>query len=193
MEQHNYTIDGFDVLHIKNAFSEDVLRRWEDYYVDRPFYNIGGNFESNQVYFNSGIHLSDYINIFPVNDIINYIQQIAPQCDKSCYQKSYINAIKAHQTFTPHKDRYELGDNEFYTIALWFANPFWDTNDGGFTLGDNEQVYIPNTYNDLVVFPGDLLHNMESHTSKYTRITVYSAFSNQFNKLAGEIIKKNRW
>lgn len=192
---NKYTIDGLEVLHIQNAFNDDVLRRWEDYYTTVPFFNCGGNREVDAThYFTAGLNLVDYINIFPVSEVINHAKLISPNCKKSSYQKSYINAIRSNQHFTPHKDRYELADSEFYTIALWFGNPMWEERLGGsLVLGDDQSFNIPNIYNDLVVFPGQLLHNMEQHTSNLTRITVYSAFTNQFNNLAGEIIQKNRW
>lgn len=192
---NKHTIDGLEVLHIPNAFSESVLRKWEEYYLTTPFYNVGGDRDENAThYFTSGLNLVDYINLFPVSDVIEHIKQIAPECKKASYQKSYINAIASNQSFVPHKDRYELGDNEFYTITLWFGNPKWEERFGGsLVLGEDQSFSIPNRYNDLVIFPGQLLHNMEPHTSNLARITVYSAFSNQFNNLAGEIIQQNRW
>jgi hypothetical protein len=192
---NTHTIDGLEVIHIPNAFDDNVLRRWEDFYTNVPFFNCGGGKDDNAThYFTAGLNLVDYINIFPVSDVINYAKNISPMCKKSSYQKSYINAIRSNQHFTPHKDRYELADSEFYTIAIWFGNPKWDERFGGsLVLGDDQTFSIPNNYNDLVIFPGQLLHNMEQHTSNLARITVYSAFTNQFNNLAGEILQKNRW
>ena len=192
---NKHTIDGLDVLHIPNAFSEGVLRKWEEYYLTTPFYNVGGNRKEDAThYFTSSLNLVDYINLFPANDVIEHIKQISTNCKKASYQKSYINAITSNQTFEPHKDRYTLDEGEFYTIALWFANPKWEERFGGsLVLGEDQSFSIPNKYNDLVIFPGQLLHNMESHTANLTRITVYSAFTNQFNNLAGEIIQQNRW
>ena len=192
---NTHTVDGLKVLHIPNAFNDDVLRRWEDFYTSVPFFNCGGGQDQHAMhYFTAGLNLVDYINIFPVNDVIDYAKNISPDCKKSSYQKSYINAISCNQHFTPHKDRYTLDEGEFYTIALWFANPKWEERFGGsLVLGEDQSFSIPNIYNDLVIFPGQLLHNMANHTSNLTRVTVYSAFTNQFNNLTGEIIQKNRW
>lgn len=190
-----YTIDDLQVVHIPDAFSDVVLRKWEDYYTTVPFFNCGGGRQDTDMhYFTSGLNLVDYINIFPVSDVIEHAKVISPDCKKKSYQKSYINAIRSNQTFKPHKDRYELADSEFYTIALWFGNPHWDYTEGGsLVLGEEQDVNIPNKYNDLVIFPGQLLHSMEVHTSHLTRVTVYSAFTNQFNNLAGEINQRNVW
>jgi|TARA_R110000851_G_scaffold257214_1_gene409755 hypothetical protein len=192
---NTHTVDGLEVVYIPNAFSNDVLRKWEDFYRTVPFFNCGGNTKADaNHYFTAGLNLVDYINIFPVSDVIEHARLISPDCKKSSYQKSYINAIRSNQTFEPHKDRYELGENEFYTIALWFGNPHWDHVSGGsLVLGDQQDFNIPNRYNDLVIFPGQLLHSMESHTSNLARVTVYSAFTNQFNNLAGEINQTNVW
>ena len=192
---NKHIIDVLEVLHVPNVFSDDVLRRWEDYYSNVPFFNCGGSRDDDAVhYFTAGLNLVDYINIFPVSDVIDYAKIVSPKCKKSSYQKSYINAIRAGQQFEPHKDRYGVAEGEFYTIALWFGNPHWSLGIGGsLVLGEEQAFSIPNSYNDLVIFPGELLHNMETHTSNLTRITVYSAFTNQFNNLAGEIMQKNRW
>ena len=194
---NKHIIDGLEVLHIPNAFSDDVLRKWEDFYINVPFFNCGGDRDENaKRYFTAGLNLVDYINIFPVNDVIKHARVISPDCKKLSYHASLINAIGSNQIFEPHTDtdKFELGENEFYTVVLWFGNPHWDHVSGGsLVLGDQQDFIIPNRYNDLVIFPGQMLHTMESHTSNLTRVTVYSSFTNQFNNLAAEILAKNCW
>ena len=54
---NKHIIDGLEVLHIPNAFSDDVLRKWEDFYINVPFFNCGGSF-CLQAFNNSHVSLT---------------------------------------------------------------------------------------------------------------------------------------
>lgn len=197
-DQALYTIEEKPVLVIDGIFDEDTLRGWVDFYQYKPFYNNGVIYNrdgsgTEAVGFNSNFELDDYFNIFPIQKVISYVQKLVPQVSIKNIYRSYINAVKENQSSSGHYDYQNPKNDEFYFVALWFGNPTWDYKDGGaISFGEELQLTIQNVFNRMIIFDATLLHKIELHKSKLTRLTTYMAFTNT-QKGFLNIQGANRW
>ena len=192
-------VDGKKVIIIKNAFDENVQRKWIEYYQTVPFYNNGvaKNIPNGDhtVNFNSNFNLADFMNIFPMNDILEIVRMIHPDVSAKHFHRSYINAIKKFNDSDGHYD-FENTDNDpnlFYIVALWMGNPFWGKYDGGeISFGDLLLKTVEYEWNKLIIFDGTLYHKILESNTNLTRITTYTGFTNTQNN---QIIYKgfNKW
>lgn len=177
-------VGGKKVIVVDDAFDDNVLRKWVDYYPHKPFYNNGvvdSNFEDGQqsVNFNSNFPIGDYMNIFPIDYVVNIMKEIHPDVSPKYFYRSYINAIKPYTNNAGHKDYEGATPDQFYVVALWFANPHWDRREGGsISFGEEMELTIQNDWNRLIVFDATLFHHIQSHHSNLTRLTTYTAFTN---------------
>lgn len=193
-----HIVDGKKVIVVDDAFDEDICRKWADYYHTKPFYNNGivdTNFEHGRqsINFNSNFPIGDYMNIFPIDYVLKLMKEIHPDVSPKYFYRSYINAIKPFTNNSGHKDYSDPTPDQFYIVALWFANPYWDKREGGsISFGDNMDLTIQNVFNRLIVFDATVYHHIEAHFSNLTRVTTYSAFTNTETGML-DIQGVNRW
>lgn len=178
-------VDGKKVFVIDDAFDDDVQRKWIDFYRSVPFFNSGValNIPDGEavVNFHSNFSLAEYMNIFPVNDIMEIMKMINPEVTTKHFHRSYINAIKKNNESDGHFDFENINNdpNLFYIVALWMANPFLEPDTGGgISFGNLLLETIEYKWNRLIIFDGSIYHKIQEHTSNFTRLTTYTGFTN---------------
>tara|TARA_B100001057_G_scaffold136568_1_gene136187 strand:- start:12255 stop:12845 length:591 start_codon:yes stop_codon:yes gene_type:complete len=193
-----HTVDGKKVIVVDDAFGEDVKRKWIDYYIHKPFFNNGvvdSNFKDGQqsVNFNSNFPVGDYMNVFPMDYVLSIMKEIHPDVSPKYFYRSYINAIKSHMNNAGHQDYDGATPEQFYIVALWFANPYWDSREGGsISFGEDMELTIQNWWNRLIVFDATLFHHIQPHHSHLTRLSTYTAFTNTESGML-DIQGLNKW
>ena len=184
MKYDNLIVDDKKIFVIDNALDDNVQRKWIDFYRTVPFYNNGiassiPDGDAN-VNFQTNFSLAEYMNIFPVKDIMEIMKMIHPDVSTKHFHRSYINAIKQNNVSDGHFDFDNVDNNPtlFYVVALWMANPFFDSDDGGISFGNSQLETIEYKWNRLIIFDGSIWHKIQEHTSNFTRITTYTGFTN---------------
>ena len=93
------------------------------------------------------------MNIFPMDYVVSIMKEIHPDVSPKYFYRSYINAIKPYTNNAGHKDYEGATPDQFYVVALWFANPHWDRREGGsISFGEDMELTIQNDWNRLIVF-----------------------------------------
>ena len=175
-----HQIDGYPVWVITNAYNRTNCKKWIHYYSMQSSFQIA-TVEApglkHQYIFKEGMSLATYNSIFDANKWLPDWNSENGDCHTEEHRhRTHVNLVLKENQFSGHAD--VSTGAEPGLVTLWFANPGWQSEwGGGFWLGKDRELYVPNTWNTLIMFPHQLHHETEAVSDPDAlRLTVYSGY-----------------
>jgi len=191
MEYFNGKVKVFD-----DVLPEDVIHRWKTFYEQQLSFRRCAQEtpDSPNIYFSRDIGYKENIEIFDYeNTIVPHAQKVDINL-RGSVKRSYINLFNHADKFDGHVDCDTIPEGKYFVSTVLFLNPLWeDQLNGGlqFTLED-ETIRVPNVFNRLVCFNGNIHHCIEPFNSHRARVTHYMMFSDiKYPK--SRISEQNKW
>ena len=184
MDRTDIKVDGKSVIIIDDVFDKDTCTQWlRNYISDYEFRLASREMEGNEeckANFVHGLQLFELEETFKLSsDIMPIIHEYNKHNNTDFKYtdmfRAHVNLFTKENKFTGHTDT----EDNTGIVVLWFANPYFDDDGGGFTLG-NDRFYVSNKFNRCVIFPSNMWHKTEEIIDENSvRLTVYIGFSKQ--------------
>lgn len=187
MSKQSLVVDDKAVLIVDDFFSKEICSDWLRYYmnsgfvlsaVENPYTEAEGE---SSFYFTNGLTKAVIEDVFKMSKtILPYVQQWN---EEHSTDFKYTDCVRSHINLTQECDNF-TGHVDHLTrdilIFLWFGNPYFKDEGGGFYLGEDRKTLIEHKFNRCVIFPGTLFHQIQKVIDKSeVRLSVYIGFQKQ--------------
>ena len=175
-----HQIDGYPVWVITDAYPRYICKNWIHHYSAYSKFQLGTREMPKLDAFylwKEGMNVEIYNSIFEPNKwLSDWNAETGDSHTEEHRHRTHVNLFTSENKFYGHIDA--PGSQNQGLVTLWFANPGWQTEwAGGFWLGEDRALYVPNQWNTLIMFPHQLLHETESVSDPDAlRLTVYSGY-----------------
>ncbi len=180
MNISRYQVDGHPVWVIKNALSKQVCKKWFEFYQRDISFCVGSteSDDNRQVTWCSGNTGEQMYQVFGDNPYLpDWNTEHGTEFTHQHIHRCHVNLFTDQNTFVGHRDVNKSVPKPGL-VTLWFGNPGWQTDwQGGFYLGESDELYVPNEFNTQIIFPHQLWHRIEevSEPDQF-RLTVYVGY-----------------
>ena len=196
-----HQIDGYPVWVITNAYSRINCKNWIHYYSLQSKFTISTVEDKNldaHYLWREPLDLDTYNSIFEPNRWLpDWNAETGDSHQEEHRHRTHVNLFVKENKFYGHTDVHP--DAKPGLVTLWFANPGWQSEwGGGFWLGKDRALYVPNVWNTLIMFPHQLHHETEAVSDPDAiRLSVYNgyckAFLDKFGEALGQDTNANYW
>jgi len=190
MNTQSLVVEDKPVLIVDDFFSKEMCSDWLRYYmksgfvlsaVENPYPDAEGE---SSFYFTKGLTKEDIEDVFKMSTTI--LPYVTKWNEEHGTDFKYTDCVRCHVNLTQECDTFE-GHVDHLTkdilIFLWFGNPYFKDEGGGFYLGEDRATLIEHKFNRCVIFPGTLFHQIQQVINKSeVRLSVYIGFQKQEGK-----------
>ena len=187
MNTQSLVIDNKPVLLVDDFFSKEICSDWLRYYMKSGFILNAVENAHTEAEGESSFYFTNGMNKAVIEDVFKMSKTILPYVDKwnedNGTDFKYTDCVRCHVNLTQECDSF-TGHVDHLTrdilIFLWFGNPYFKDEGGGFYLGEGEETLIEHKFNRCVIFPGTLFHMIQNVIDKNeVRLSVYIGFQKQ--------------
>jgi hypothetical protein len=192
-----HQIDGYPVWVIKNALSKQVCLDWFEFYQQEATFAIGSieSDDNKQVTWVSGNTGETMDRVFGDNPYLPlWNTEQGTEFTDQHKHRCHVNLTTDQNSFVGHRDVEEEIEKPGL-VTLWFGNPGWQTEwQGGFYLGEGDQLYVPNEFNTQIMFPHQLWHRIQEVSEPHQlRLTVYVGYCDTDKRAFLPTHMHNQW
>ena len=190
MNVESLVIDDKPVIIADDFFSKEICSDWLRYYMNSGFVINAVEYAQTEAegdslfYFTHGMTKQDLEKVFRMSSTI--LPLVNEWNEKNGTDFKYTDCVRTHINLTQECDSFR-GHVDHLTrdilIFLWFGNPYFKDEGGGFYLGEDKNTLIEHKFNRCVIFPGTLFHQIQDVIDKSEiRLSVYIGFQKQDGK-----------
>ena len=187
MKTQSLVIDNNPVLLVDDFFSKEICSEWLRYYMNSGFKMTATEYSQPETEGHSLFYLTCGMKKPDLEDVFKMSTTILPYVDEwndaNGTDFKYTDCVRSHINFTQECDTFR-GHVDHLTkdilIFLWFGNPYFNDDGGGFYLGEDNSTLVEYKFNRCVIFPGTLFHQVQQVVDKSEiRLSVYIGFQKQ--------------
>jgi hypothetical protein len=197
-----HQIDGYPVWVITDAYARHICKNWIHHYTVNCRFQISTKEDSGldaHYFWKNGLSLDTYNSIFEPNRWLpDWNAETGDSHTEQDRHRTHVNLFVSENKFYGHTDVHP--DARPGLVTLWFANPGWQSEwGGGFWLGKDRALYVPNVWNTLIMFPHQLHHETEATSDPDAiRLSVYSGYCRAYledngTQLVDDTTQVNYW
>lgn len=187
MNTQSLIIDNKPVLLVDDFFNKEICSEWLRYYMNSGFKMTAVEYAQTEAegdsffYFTRGMKKADLEDVFKMSTTV--LPYVKDWNKNNGTDFKYTDCVRSHINFTQECDTFR-GHVDHLTkdilIFLWFGNPYFNDDGGGFYLGEDDPTLIDHKFNRCVIFPGTLFHEIQKVVDKSEiRLSVYIGFQKQ--------------
>lgn len=196
-----HQIDGYPVWVISDAYTRRECKNWIHHYSLQSKFTISTVEDKNldaHYLWREAMDLDTYNSIFEPNRwLSDWNAETGDSHQEEHRHRTHVNLFVSENKFYGHTD--VTNTTQPGLVTLWFANPGWQSEwGGGFWLGKHRELYVPNVWNTLIMFPHQLHHETEATSDPDAiRLSVYSgyckAYLDKYGVALGQNTVANYW
>jgi len=190
MNTQSLVIDNKPVLLVDDFFSKEICSKWLRYYMKSGFVLNATEYSNPKKEGDSSYHYTHGMTKSNIEDVFDMSTTVLPYVNdwnnNNDTNFRYTDCVRTHINVTQQCDVFN-GHVDHLTrdilIFLWYGNPYFTDEGGGFYLGKDDPTLIEHKFNRCVIFPGTLFHKVQKVIDKnQVRLSVYIGFQKQEGK-----------